>query len=62
MKIKLSNKDLLLKPHNVTSRFWWYEESSGITLFLQTIDERVIIEKISWRAIRNALKRKDRKG
>jgi hypothetical protein len=58
----MSNKDLWRKPHNVSKNFWWYEESFGVSVVVQDpISKNTTVNKISWRAIRNALRRKDKK-
>jgi len=57
----MANKDLWRKPHNVNKNFWWYEESFGISVVAQDpISKNSTVNKIPWRAIRNALKRKDK--
>lgn len=53
----MANKDLLLKPHLAKGEgFWWYESPYGIEL----CDGRGVY-RISWRSIRSALARKDRR-
>ena len=58
------NSDLQSHPH--TSKgdlLWWYEEPHGITVILDRAVAPGGCEeiRISWRAIRGALARKDRK-
>jgi len=58
----MANKDLWRKPHNVTNHFWWYEEPAGIMLVVQEpLSKNSTVNKIPWKALRNALKRKDKK-
>ena len=62
----MANKDLLLHPHKVgqSTEFWWYECDNGIEIYSSfgnyTDDTRPPKLKISWVALRNALKRKDK--
>lgn len=50
------NKHLKRAPHKLSSDVWWYEESHGISVVMY---QRVI--KISWRSLRAALARKDKR-
>jgi len=57
----MANKDLSKKPHIVTGNgIWWYEEPGGIEVYIETLGFQVKHFTISWRAIRGALKRKDK--
>lgn len=63
----MSRKHLKRAPHVPRTwrwddgLWWWYEENGGITVITQHMGTAVPAMKISWRAIRAALKRKDRK-
>lgn len=68
MERKVANKDLRRNPHDSKKqpRFWWYEEPSGILVFHEVVDNkgnylRCSSFNISWKSIRSALKRKDKK-
>ncbi len=57
----MGNKDLLNRPHKTKggpAESWWYEENDGIEIHVRTRPHTTI--RITWRAIRNALKRKDK--
>ena len=60
------NKDLKLEPHHLKGRpgIWWYEVPRGIKIYVRdtTIDHpsNLVIFKIDWVTLRNALKRKDK--
>ena len=56
----MSGKHLKRKPHDIENG-WWYEENWGISVCVPDKDGRVTIAPIRWQAIRNALKRKDKK-
>ncbi len=57
--------ELRLESHNIKLKgcirddVWWYEENQGIDIIFNNGSDSV---KISWTAIRNALKRKDNKS
>lgn len=59
----MRDKDLSQKPHKIkgTENVWWYEDSAGIELIVNYGGYNTGTHLISWRAIRNALKRKDKK-
>ena len=61
----MSSKHLWTKPHKVTNDFWWYEENQGVAVCVsfKTAGGECIqeVRYIPWRAIRAALKRKDKK-
>jgi len=57
----MSNRHLQLKPHTVTPDFWWYEENGGIAICCSDQIGGVTCRNISWRSLRSALKRKDKK-
>lgn len=42
------------------SRIWWYEDNRGIDVVVHP-HETCVIVNITWRALRAALERKDRK-
>lgn len=55
----MANKHLKLKPHKPKSGlFWWYEGNDGISIYTGTGPAMCI----PWRAIRAALKRKDKRN
>lgn len=62
----MANKDLSRKSHHVKGdeAFWWYEEPGGLALMYHTHNSHGNLEtvekRISWRALRNALRRKDK--
>ncbi len=57
----MSRKHLLRKPHrNMSGNWWWYEENGGIAVAVEFNGGTRVVD-ISWRAIRAALKRMDRK-
>ena len=61
----MANKDLKLKPHNLRDQnAWWYEEPHGLTVCsefsIHGTYKKVQIVKISWKALRGALARKDK--
>ena len=63
----MANKDLWKNPHNAKDELsWWYENTDGISVhipqssFLKLSSCGVCCVKISWRALRAALKRKDK--
>jgi len=62
MRLRRKNS-LHLKPHHTSGEpgWWWYEEPRGITVVLSSdlTGDRNIMVKIAWRALRNALVRKD---
>jgi len=57
----MSNKDLWLKPHDINTNFWWYEDAQGLAVVFYNKKVGSIVQKIPWRSLRNALKRKDKK-
>lgn len=68
----MANKDLKNKPTNMGPYWWWYEESGGIYICHDineppsigpsgSIGGHVKGKTIPWRAIRAALRRKDKK-
>jgi hypothetical protein len=65
----MADKDLSRKAHTaLTERdaperdAWWYETKGGITVLIRKESPRYILCcKITWRALREALARKDRK-
>ena len=57
----MTKKDLQLKPHSVTSDFWWYEENQGISICIRLSSTDTITRNIPWCSLRAALKRKDKK-
>jgi hypothetical protein len=61
------NKHLKSTPVMVNKQTWYYEEPKGITVCRQVLDKDggVIdteIFTISWRKLRNSLKRKDKEA
>lgn len=58
---KQQNKCLHLKPHNISSREWWYEEPKGIVMVhsCEGCDRTTVLKTITWQSIRAALARKD---
>ena len=58
----MANKDLLQKPKISRDRsWWWYEDNGGIEIYVAAhpgLNPKII--KISWRALRAALARKDK--
>lgn len=63
----MSDKHLLGKPHLIgkDGRAWWYEDVDGVYVVQKCIDSkgnflRIHSALIKWRAIRNALARKDK--
>ena len=63
----MANKDLKHIPHDISENAWWYEESQGINVIV--MPEALPPEgsalkgahiRISWRVLRNALRRKDK--
>lgn len=62
-KNKMSNGNLKLEPHHIDENHWWYEEADGITVLCDKIAAQsgTTMTFISWKAIRAALKRKDKK-
>lgn len=59
-------KDLKNKPHQIDHFWWWYEEGGGICILHDSseydgAEGAVKTRMISWRAIRAALRRKDKK-
>lgn len=62
----MANKDLQLKPHNISPDQWWYEEPKGISVVTDCRKDGAFISTtitfISWRALRSALKRKEKKN
>jgi len=57
----MSNKDLRNTPHTISAGKWCYEIPRGIEIY--TVDPDGIIRHftITWRYLRSALKRKDKK-
>ncbi len=57
----MSNKHLKTKSHKIKrlSSVWWYEEPSGIYVVMEPSTSARTVH-IPWRAIRNALARKDK--
>ena len=58
-KVRLDENGFDRMPHNVTSEFWYYEETSGLQVYLSRAGETKYVGTISWRSIRASLKRKD---
>lgn len=60
----MSRKDLKCTPHALSNTQWWYEENAGITVVVEHLVGGVWHDTsqafISWKALRAALKRKDR--
>jgi hypothetical protein len=56
----MSNKDLSRNPHPIDKNTWWYEDKQGISVVIEPPQETKIVN-ISWRLLRAALKRKDKK-
>ncbi len=59
----MSDRDLRCKPRNLSERQWWYEEPGGICVVVRSIINGrpyTTCTDISWRALRAALKRKDK--
>lgn len=61
----MANKDLLLKPHNISEDQWWYEDARGIGIYARLRDENDFAlgnthVEIPWRSLRAALARKDK--
>lgn len=56
----MSYKHLLTKSHPISEKAWWYEDNGGIDVIVHP-DKACQHLRISWRALREALKRKDRK-
>lgn len=60
----MSDSDLQRKPHHVDKDFWWYEESDGVHVVFDTFNQMgfkvQVVKRITWRALRAALKRKDK--
>lgn len=50
----MADKDLLRNPHNISDGAWWYEEPDGVSV----VTSKPVM--ISWKALRAALKRKDK--
>lgn len=59
----MSDKDLSLKPHSIkgTENIWWYEAPKGVEIVTSYGGKACETRIISWRTIRNAFKRKDKK-
>lgn len=59
----MSKRDLRAKPHHLNDDWWWYEEPQGICIVhYMGIRRGAYTVKISWRALRAALKRLDKEG
>jgi hypothetical protein len=56
----MANSDLKRDPHKIDENTWWYEEPRGLEIILHDADMDSRRISIPWRAIRNALKRKDK--
>ena len=56
----MSNKDLKTAAHNIRDDWWWYEEPQGLCIVHHQGTRGAATIDISWRAIRAALKRKDK--
>ena len=58
----MTNKHLKLYSHKIakTKKAWWYEENGGINIVVESRPETTQYQ-ISWKALRNALARKDKK-
>ena len=56
----MSDKHLSLKPHSIRNRSdtWWYEDPKGINIVVEP-QHRTTDITIPWRAIKNALARKE---
>ncbi len=68
----MSKKHLKLEPHQKFDNWWWYEDNAGIIVVINNkwYDYRTtglsLLPKnaqfrISWKELRNALARKDKK-
>lgn len=60
----MSDKHLWTKPHTLSSKTaWWYEEPFGIVVVAKLYKDKIHIgtvqTRIPWKALRNALTRKD---
>lgn len=62
----MSNEHLSLKPYNLKSKkgtkAWIYEERGGLIVLCDPTNATAHLGTIPWRKVREALKRKDRKG
>lgn len=57
----MANKDLSLYSKKISLTAWWYEERGGIEIYYQALGEtQILVGKIPWRSIRQALQRKDK--
>ena len=58
----MSNKDLRKTPHTISASKWCYEEPRGIEIYTADAGPDGIRHfTITWRYLRSALKRKDKK-
>jgi hypothetical protein len=56
----MAQKHLQRDPHNISEHCWWYEENGGISIVHEPTGDKHAHINISWTALRNALKRKDK--
>ena len=52
----MANDDLHPKPHRINDEAWWYEEPQGVCVVVNG----VVAPIIRWKAIENALARKNK--
>jgi hypothetical protein len=57
----MSRDHLKLWPHNINENWWWYEEPQGICVVHHQGTKGAAMVNISWRSLRAALKRLDKK-
>ena len=64
----MANKHLKCSPHTINCYSWWYEDNVGI-IVVQECRERdtrlyvdTVMTTITWKSLRNALRRKDKKA
>lgn len=57
----MSDEHLFLHPTNLDKRAWYYEEPGGLVLVIRR-DTHTDLHTITWRKLRNMIKRKDKKS
>ena len=57
----MKKQGLRLSPHAVNKNQWWYEDRAGLCMvhWCPHCGKTTVLKTIPWKAVRNALRRKD---
>ena len=57
-----NDSPVTLGPVKVSAHVWYYEEASGLRVFVESIDKRATLEAcIPWENVRRSIARKDKR-